>query len=63
MLESNFAGESNPGDSGVTVQVSLVINYDLPASLENYLHRIGPAGCTVACAVVLSILRVLGLDF
>jgi superfamily II DNA/RNA helicase len=30
---------------GIDVQqVSLVINYDLPASLENYLHRIGRSG-------------------
>jgi translation initiation factor 4A len=25
-------------------QVSLVINYDLPVNLENYLHRIGRGG-------------------
>merc|ERR1712083_544769 len=25
-------------------QVSLVINYDLPSSMENYLHRIGRSG-------------------
>jgi translation initiation factor 4A len=30
---------------GIDVQqVSLVINYDLPASIENYLHRIGRSG-------------------
>lgn len=30
---------------GIDVQsVSLVINYDLPASLENYIHRIGRSG-------------------
>ena len=30
---------------GIDVQqVSLVINYDLPASIENYLHRIGRGG-------------------
>merc|ERR1711964_887528 len=30
---------------GIDVQqVSLVINFDLPASLENYLHRIGRSG-------------------
>merc|ERR550532_434674 len=30
---------------GIDVQqVSLVINYDLPANLENYLHRIGRSG-------------------
>merc|ERR1712032_442344 len=30
---------------GIAVQqVSLVINYDLPQSLENYLHRIGRSG-------------------
>ena len=26
------------------VQVSLVINYDLPTQPENYLHRIGRSG-------------------
>merc|ERR1712098_755492 len=26
-------------------RVSLVINYDLPTSIENYLHRIGRGGC------------------
>jgi ATP-dependent RNA helicase len=25
-------------------QVSLVINYDLPANRENYIHRIGRSG-------------------
>jgi len=25
-------------------QVSLVINYDLPSNIENYLHRIGRSG-------------------
>ena len=25
-------------------QVSLVINYDLPVNIENYLHRIGRSG-------------------
>merc|ERR1719183_1532777 len=30
---------------GIDVQqVSLVINYDLPQSMENYLHRIGRSG-------------------
>jgi len=30
---------------GIDVQqVSLVINYDLPSNLENYLHRIGRSG-------------------
>merc|ERR1712046_503005 len=30
---------------GIDVQqVSLVINYDLPAQMENYLHRIGRSG-------------------
>lgn len=30
---------------GIDVQqVSLVINYDLPANRENYLHRIGRSG-------------------
>merc|ERR1712060_36971 len=30
---------------GIDVQqVSLVINYDLPAKVENYLHRIGRSG-------------------
>jgi len=30
---------------GIDVQqVSLVINYDLPANIENYLHRIGRSG-------------------
>merc|ERR1712168_1397129 len=30
---------------GIDVQqVSVVINYDLPASLENYIHRIGRSG-------------------
>jgi translation initiation factor 4A len=30
---------------GIDVQqVSLVINYDLPASKENYIHRIGRGG-------------------
>merc|ERR1711997_1101832 len=30
---------------GIDVQqVSLVINYDLPRNLENYLHRIGRSG-------------------
>merc|ERR1739845_25486 len=30
---------------GIDVQqVSLVINYDLPKNLENYLHRIGRSG-------------------
>merc|ERR1712045_899114 len=30
---------------GIDVQqVSLVINYDLPKSMENYLHRIGRSG-------------------
>merc|ERR1712080_775282 len=30
---------------GIDVQqVSLVINFDLPSSLENYLHRIGRSG-------------------
>merc|ERR1712039_791174 len=30
---------------GIDVQqVSLVINYDLPTNLENYLHRIGRSG-------------------
>merc|ERR1712210_410082 len=30
---------------GIDVQqVSLVINYDLPTSVENYLHRIGRSG-------------------
>merc|ERR1711903_191878 len=30
---------------GIDVQqVSLVINFDLPPSLENYLHRIGRSG-------------------
>ena len=30
---------------GIDVQqVSLVINYDLPSSTENYLHRIGRSG-------------------
>merc|ERR1712066_912974 len=30
---------------GIDVQqVSLVINYDLPKSIENYLHRIGRSG-------------------
>merc|ERR1719262_2106491 len=30
---------------GIDVQqVSLVINYDLPASRENYIHRIGRSG-------------------
>merc|ERR1712039_635223 len=30
---------------GIDVQqVSLVINYDLPLSMENYLHRIGRSG-------------------
>merc|ERR1711964_372290 len=30
---------------GIDVQqVSLVVNFDLPASLENYLHRIGRSG-------------------
>ncbi len=30
---------------GIDVQqVSLVINYDLPSSRENYLHRIGRSG-------------------
>merc|ERR1712184_184969 len=30
---------------GIDVQqVSLVINYDLPANMENYLHRIGRSG-------------------
>ena len=30
---------------GIDVQqVSLVINYDLPNNLENYLHRIGRSG-------------------
>merc|ERR1711963_853387 len=30
---------------GIDVQqVSLVINYDLPTSMENYLHRIGHSG-------------------
>merc|ERR1712137_258903 len=30
---------------GIDVQqVSLVINYDLPSSLENYIHRIGRSG-------------------
>ena len=30
---------------GIDVQqVSLVINYDLPSKLENYLHRIGRSG-------------------
>merc|ERR1712087_43819 len=30
---------------GIDVQqVSLVINYDLPAKMENYLHRIGRSG-------------------
>merc|ERR1711977_749795 len=31
---------------GIDVQqVSLVINYDLPQNMENYLHRIGRGGC------------------
>ena len=30
--------------SAVDVQVSLVINYDLPTQPENYLHRIGRSG-------------------
>uniref|UniRef100_A0A2K6M6U7 Helicase C-terminal domain-containing protein n=1 Tax=Rhinopithecus bieti TaxID=61621 RepID=A0A2K6M6U7_RHIBE len=29
---------------GTDVQVSLVINYDLPTSHENYIHRIGRRG-------------------
>lgn len=30
---------------GIDVQaVSLVINYDLPTSVENYIHRIGRSG-------------------
>jgi superfamily II DNA/RNA helicase len=30
---------------GIDVQqVSLVINYDLPRNLENYIHRIGRSG-------------------
>ena len=30
---------------GIDVQqVSLVINYDLPLNIENYLHRIGRSG-------------------
>ncbi|EEB99682.1 hypothetical protein MPER_00593 [Moniliophthora perniciosa FA553] len=29
---------------GGTFQVSLVINYDLPANRENYIHRIGRSG-------------------
>merc|ERR1719334_315892 len=30
---------------GIDVQqVSLVINYDLPSNMENYLHRIGRSG-------------------
>merc|ERR1712137_1322876 len=30
---------------GIDVQqISLVINYDLPSSIENYLHRIGRGG-------------------
>merc|ERR1712083_807972 len=30
---------------GIDVQqVSLVINYDLPSSMENYLHRLGRSG-------------------
>jgi hypothetical protein len=40
---------SSPTDllaRGIDVQqVSLVINYDLPANRENYIHRIGRAGC------------------
>lgn len=28
----------------MVVQVSLVINYDLPTQPENYLHRIGRSG-------------------
>jgi ATP-dependent RNA helicase len=30
---------------GLDVQVSLVINYDLPTNLELYTHRIGFSGC------------------
>jgi superfamily II DNA/RNA helicase len=28
----------------ILFQVSLVINYDLPRNLENYIHRIGRSG-------------------
>ena len=27
-----------------SIQVSLVINYDLPSNRENYIHRIGRSG-------------------
>lgn len=33
-----------PLTSCVLLQVSLVINYDLPTNRENYIHRIGRSG-------------------
>jgi hypothetical protein len=43
---------------GIDVQqVSLVINYDLPANRENYIHRIGRAGCFPATHLCAQIFR------
>ena len=44
-LESRVLITTDIWARGIDVQqVSLVINYDLPRNLENYIHRIGRSG-------------------
>merc|ERR1739845_256676 len=45
MSQRDFSISTDLLARGIDVQqVSLVINYDLPQNMENYLHRIGRSG-------------------